>query len=770
MINTKGQNAFHQKWGSYSVGQYLYSTNMSRGAMDYIGLMLNVETNLHTALTESIADMTIIKDDTMFYHIVGGNDLLTDKLKDECLRIPDGRCKIFYDSRIVTVELNEQQPYDVRMEFVTNSSLTSNSTDPYESVIVATTATAAETIQFKNRDRFIATYRALRQVHYDCASKIALFFNESWWITKQTIRGGRSTTDLPIRFTYYHNFNLNDTGGAALIGSYTWSQDSILWQSLSDEVALKLAVDNLDTLHKDIDIRPYYCDGTTKHWCDDLYAHGAFALFTPDQELHIKHGLRQSVGNVHFIGEHTSTAHGWIEGSILSALRIALIIQEEYFDVAIIGSGPIGLATAINLASRNSSLRIIVIDQSYIGNSEGSSGSSDTRQFRQMYDEQYLAELAHMSVQFWKDLETNASLPEGSLLNTDQGYLFFGDPDEGETTEGDLKNIEQNCIKLSMDCLMLNGTDLQRRFPFFHVPPSYQGVFHQNSGYINVTALMNALQQLANKKNIMIRTGETFLGLDQSIAESASYVRLFTDRGSLNATKVIFAPGPFARNVSEKLGFILHMTIWELPVLYFQLRITNSTIPTWFAFGGDKQSLYYGFSKESSDRPGYVKISPDFITDMSNPLIYPNQRKNVVDPQLIQRTKDWVSLHVQMVDSESYQNAPSTCLATFLPDNGFLIDYLPSRIRYHDKLIMYAAGWGMKFVPLWADVLAEITLDPNSPKYVKYMAKFSFDIDGRYSYNNTVPPSSAHHLTMIDNLLFLFSMLNVIFVIKVRTN
>ena len=47
---------------------------MSRAAIDYIGLMLNIETNLHTALTESIADMTIIKDDTKFYHIIGGND------------------------------------------------------------------------------------------------------------------------------------------------------------------------------------------------------------------------------------------------------------------------------------------------------------------------------------------------------------------------------------------------------------------------------------------------------------------------------------------------------------------------------------------------------------------------------------------------------------------------------------------------------------------------------------------------------------------------
>jgi glycine/D-amino acid oxidase-like deaminating enzyme len=561
---------------------------------------------------------------------------------------------------------------------------------------------------------------------------------------------------------------MNETGGAAILGSYTWSQDSILWQSLSDDVALKLAVDNVDMLHKDIDIRPFYKGGKTKHWCNDLYSHGAFVLFTPYQELYIKEALKQSVGNVHFIGEHTSSAHGWIEGSILSALRIALVIQEEFFDVAIIGGGPIGLATAINLANRNSALRIVVIDQSHIGNSEGSSGSSDTRQFRQMYDEQYLAELAMTASNFWGQLELDANLTKGTLLNTDQGYLFFGDHEMGETTEGDLKDIEQNCQTLSMGCQMLDSADLQRRFPFFHIPPTYKGVFHQNSGYINVTALMNALEKLAMKKNIMIRTGETFLELDQSIPETASYVRLFTDRGSLNAMKVIFAPGPFARNVSEKLGFTLHMTMWELPTIYFPLRITNYTIPTWFAFGGDKQSLFYGFSKESSDRPGYVKISPDFITDMSNPLIYPNDRKNAPDQRLINKTKDWVRTHVQLVDPDSPEVAPSTCLATFLPDNGFLIDYLPDTIRYHNKLIMYAAGWGMKFVPLWADVLAELALNPQSSKYAKYKDKFSFQ-PGRWSPNNVVP-SSARHITMPNKMLLAFSTLCVILMIMLFAN
>ena len=741
MINKEGQEAFIHKWGSYSIEQYLTSVGLSRGAIGYIGLMLNMERNLHMALTESIADMTLINDDTEFVHILSGNDRLTNALRDECLTIPDSRCTITYDSRITSVELSNKVPHDVGMEYVSSESSTPIPTRRYDSVIVATTASAAERIQFHNRDLFRDTYRAFRQVHYDCASKIALFFNKTWW-TKEQITGGRSTTDLPIRFVYYHNFNpmdnrsRNDDRGGVIIGSYTWSQDSIRWQTLSDDIAFQRVLDDLNTFHQ-TDSRPYFIGGKTQHWCNDVHTRGAFVFFTPYQEFYVKDTLKRSVGNVHFIGEHTSSAHGWIEGSILSALRAALVIQEEYFDVVIVGGGPVGLATAINLANRNASLRIVVVEQSHVGNSEGSSGSSDTRQFRQMYNEQYLGELAIMATYFWKQLEFDAELTKGTLLNTDEGYLFFGDQEMDVTTEGDLRELERSCRTLSIDCQLMNSTDLRRRYPAFRVPSGHMGIFHPDGGYVNVTALMRTLEKLAKEKNILVRTDEAFLGLDQSVPDTASYVRLFTDRGSLNASKVIFAPGPYARNVSEKLGFILNTTLWELPTIYFQLRRNDVNVPTWFAFGGDKQSLYYGFSLESTDRPGYMKISPDFISDMDHPLIYPNERKYIPDQQLINRTIDWVRENVQIADPESYQVAPRTCLATFLSDNGFLIDYLPNRTRYHEKLIMYAAGWGMKFVPLWADMLAELVLHPNASKYAKYMPHFSFALPNRWAMYET---------------------------------
>lgn len=170
-----------------------------------------------------------------------------------------------------------------------------------------------------------------------------------------------------------------------------------LWQSISDDVAFEIALDNMDRLYSQ-EIRDYWTGGKTKHWCDDPYAHGANAMLTPFQARNLEEILKKSVKNVVlFIGDYTSSIHAWVEGASSSALRAVMQIQEESFDVTIVGGGPIGLLTAIQLAKSNASMSIGIIEQFTIGNTEGSS-HDNARQFRQPHSERYLSELAKISI------------------------------------------------------------------------------------------------------------------------------------------------------------------------------------------------------------------------------------------------------------------------------------------------------------------------------------------------------------------------------------
>ena len=317
------------KYDKYSIEAYfLESGNMSRGAIDFISLMYNVD--MQTSLIEMVRSTAILGLTPEYSQIDGGFDLLTDAFERTCNNVPDGRCVIHTKTRVKEVHYvdhvngSSTRP-SVRLVIGTNSS-----TVRFDSVIVTSTARAANLIEFEPRSLFTQKYRAFRQLHYDCATKIAHSFSRSFW-RDENIQGGSSITDLPIRFVFYNNFNVsaNSTNdGAFILTSYVWATDSLLWSALSKEQTCEKSLQDLIQLHNRSDIRSLVVSCEVKNWCMDEYTLGAYALFTPNQETNLHDELGKSVKNiVHFSGEHISFVHRWVEGAIQSSLRVLMHYQ-----------------------------------------------------------------------------------------------------------------------------------------------------------------------------------------------------------------------------------------------------------------------------------------------------------------------------------------------------------------------------------------------------------------------------------------------------------
>ncbi|XP_033953773.1 L-amino-acid oxidase-like [Pseudochaenichthys georgianus] len=311
-LNAIGCSAMLDKYDSYTTKEYLVKEgNLSPGALRMIGDILNESSLFYTSLIEMLYIQSDITDNTEYYEVTNGFEHLPQAFQ----RVLNAT--VLLNSKVKLINQTGSSNVTVTYQDRGNTGSLISMTADY--VLVTTTAKAAIFIDFQpplSRDKM----EALRSIHYISSTKVVLSFRERFW-EKEGIRGGKSVTDRPSRFIYYPSHSFPGTAAGALLASYTFSDDSTLFQGMSEEDLMAVVLEDLVKIHGE-DIRPLWTGGLVKKWGLDPYSLGAFALFRPYQR-HYARELFQSEGRVHFAGEHTAAPHAWIETAMKSALRAA---------------------------------------------------------------------------------------------------------------------------------------------------------------------------------------------------------------------------------------------------------------------------------------------------------------------------------------------------------------------------------------------------------------------------------------------------------------
>jgi monoamine oxidase len=219
---------------------------------------------------------------------------------------------------------------------------------PYTSVFNTTSLPCLQRMDLTGLDLHPSQKDAIRSLHYDDSAKVAMKFSYPWWITKCGITsGGVASTDTPLRTCVYPSYNLHDPKdqSATLICSYTWAQDAIRIGNLiahHDNELRDLMLDNLARVHlKNFqqqtptsyyglttldEVRQIIGDAYISHhawsWSNDPFHSGAFALFGPGKFSNLYPYITRPAADsrFHICGEASSGHHGWIGGSLDSAL------------------------------------------------------------------------------------------------------------------------------------------------------------------------------------------------------------------------------------------------------------------------------------------------------------------------------------------------------------------------------------------------------------------------------------------------------------------
>ncbi|HEX7064902.1 MAG TPA: flavin monoamine oxidase family protein [Bacillales bacterium] len=324
ILQLLNQNPRHWDWvfrnfHHYSMDRFLkqnpFGFSLSPGAVNMIELLFDIESFAELSFPEIFKEelrIIFLHPDLPFFEISGGNDRLPKAF------LPQLKENLLLHHEIIKIQ---QHPGKVILQGKDNR--TSQTFEMTGDIMVTTVPyTILPFVEVKPRHSFsYHKHNAIRKLHYSPSVKIGLEFRTRFW-EEQGLHGGKSITDLPIRFSYYPSHGMGKPGPAVVLASYTWEDDALPWGSLPEDQRIVQALENFAAIFGP---RVYkeFVTGASYSWTHDPYAAGGFPVFKPGQKVELSKSMAAPQGRVYFAGAHTSDFPGWMQGAIQSGIRVA---------------------------------------------------------------------------------------------------------------------------------------------------------------------------------------------------------------------------------------------------------------------------------------------------------------------------------------------------------------------------------------------------------------------------------------------------------------
>lgn len=162
------------------------------------------------------------------------------------------------------------------------------------------------------------------------------------------------------------------------------------------------------------------------------------------------------------------------------------------FDVAIVGGGIMGLTTACELERAGAS--VALVDQAALPNPAGAS-VDHSKVFRFAYPEPLYAKLAAESLQLWRALEDETSMP----LLTRTGVLMIGREEAGPE-----QRVFDALRSLELDAELWTNVEAAANFPQFNAEAFGCAVFDPNGGLLRAERAVEATASLARRRGVTL--------------------------------------------------------------------------------------------------------------------------------------------------------------------------------------------------------------------------------------------------------------------------
>lgn len=201
-----------------------------------------------------------------------------------------------------------------------------------------------------------AKEKVIKNLAYASSTKVLLHSSKRFWETEYKILGGASFSDKVTKQTYYPSDNITDApneikegysgiftvysfdkgkikdlkvaeGPGVLLGSYCWGEAARALGAESKENRKDKVIGVIEQFHPEI--RSYIDDHASMFWDTFPWTKAAFSFMVPGDLINSYHDAISPEGNLFFAGEHCSTEQAWIQGALISALRVVKEILEK---------------------------------------------------------------------------------------------------------------------------------------------------------------------------------------------------------------------------------------------------------------------------------------------------------------------------------------------------------------------------------------------------------------------------------------------------------
>jgi sarcosine oxidase len=357
------------------------------------------------------------------------------------------------------------------------------------------------------------------------------------------------------------------------------------------------------------------------------------------------------------------------------------------FDFIVIGTGGVGSAALYHLASRGA--RVLGLDRFPPGHDRGSSHGG-TRIIRQAYYEHSdYVPLLFRAYELWAELGRRRGRP---LLH-EIGLLQAG-PAGSEVLAGVRRSATQHRLNVEE----LSSAELAGRFPGFHVPDGWSGLFERKAGYLEVEACVVAHLEEAQRHGAELRTGITVNGW-RSLADG---IEVATDAGDFHARGLVVTAGPWAGQLLDELS--IPLTIRRKLQYWYPAGPDYRADQNCPAFLFDTpDGIFYGLPQVENGGPTGDGLKVAEHTG-GQPVDDPLCVDRTFDEADNARVETFLAAHLPSVQRNVLRY--SVCMYTLTADEHFVVDRHPA-----DPRIVFAAGLsghGFKFTCVLGEVLADL--------------------------------------------------------------